>query len=551
MRRWLPYALVALALAAYANSFRGPFLFDDLPSIPDNPSIRQLWPLSIPLSPPPLGESVAGRPLVNLSYALDYAIGGFDVSMFHVTNLAIHIACGLLLFAITHRTLNDEAVAFASALIWVVHPLQTESVTYLAARTESMMALCLLLTLYAAMRGWTVAAVAACAAGMACKESMVVAPLLVPLYDRAFTYSSWRRAWNARRTLWLGLAATWVVLLVILWSWPRAHSAGFDSGGWTYLLNQAPLIIRYLRLVVWPTGFVFDYGYPRAVGFAEVAAPFFVITALLVATAIAVVRWPRVGFLGAWFFLTLAPASSIFPIVTEVGAERRMYVPSMAICVLLVALVTPLLRRRPAIAVGTLALAVGVCVALTLARNREYQSPLTMWAVTVERWPRGRARQNYAAALQAAGRRDEMTAQLRLAVADYPESRYELGAQLLTRGETDEGLANLDQFVREFPTHPNARAARDLITRTRTRLAAQATDRGIAHATAGRPDEAIREFRRAADLLPDNANVHRNLANALLDVRDYVGAAAEARQALRLNPTDPLSKEILADASRR
>jgi tetratricopeptide (TPR) repeat protein len=227
-----------------------------------------------------------------------------------------------------------------------------------------------------------------------------------------------------------------------------------------------------------------------------------------------------------------------------------MYLPAMALTVLVISLAAWGLKRRPKTAFLILVgVVTGLC-ALTVARNREYRSALTMWQVTVERWPQGRARLNYAASLQAVGRRDEMLAQLNAAVDDYPEARFDLGAQLASVGDLERGLQELEAFVREFPTHPNAVAARDLIARTRGQLAAQATDRGIAHAAAYRTGDAVREFRRAADLLPDNANVHRNLANALLDARDYGGAAAEARFALRLNPTDAAAKEILAAASR-
>lgn len=92
------------------------------------------------------------------------------------------------------------------------------------------------------------------------------------------------------------------------------------------------------------------------------------------------------------------------------------------------------------------------------------------------RRPQGRARLNFASALQAAGRNDEMLEQLALAVADYPEARYDLGAQLVARGgDAERGLRELETFVREFPTHPSAAAARDLITRVRRQLAMQAT----------------------------------------------------------------------------
>ncbi len=557
MRRAFLLLLVATGIAVYANSLDGPLVFDDLPAVRDNVSIRRLWPLSIPLTPPERGEAVSGRPVVNLSFAVNYALGGSNVVGYHVGNIALHLACALLLFGILRRTLDEEAVAFACALLWMIHPLQTEAVDYIAARTESAMALCLLATLYCAIRGWTAGAIAACAIGMACKETMAVAPLLVPLYDRAFRASSWREAWQRRKALWLGLAATWAVLVVLIASTPRAHSAGFvgsggiAAGAWTYLLNQSALIVRYLRLILWPSGLVLDYGFPKPLSLRDVAGPVLLLAGLAAATVVAWIRRPRVGFLGLWFFVTLAPSSSVVPVLTEVGAERRMYLPAMAAIVLVVAAASKRLAQRPRLSVAALAIVAVALGAATIARNREFQSPLTLWETNVARWPHGRARVNLAAALQAAGRRDEMLEQLQAAVSDYPEARYDLGAQLATRGDVERGLRELETFAREFPSHPNARPARTLMASARTRLAATSTDEAIAAAAAGRLTEAIPKFRRAVELLPDNANVHRNLANALLDAHDYDAAAGEARAALALSPDDAAAREILGRIDRQ
>ena len=92
-------------LAAFSNSFGGPFVFDNQLAIAENPTIRRLWPLWSPLSPPNNGTTVTGRPLLNLSLALNYAVGGLDVRGFHAANLAIHLAAALLLFGILRRTL--------------------------------------------------------------------------------------------------------------------------------------------------------------------------------------------------------------------------------------------------------------------------------------------------------------------------------------------------------------------------------------------------------------------------------------------------------------
>jgi tetratricopeptide (TPR) repeat protein len=157
-------AIVLAALAAYLNSLGGTFAYDDQFAIVENPTIRHLWPIWPVLSPPRSGETVSGRPLLNLSLAINYALGGLNVRGYHAVNLAIHIGAALLLFGILRRTflvpiLRERfgkaapLLALASALLWTVHPLQTESVTYIVQRAESLAGLFYLLTLYCVIRG--------------------------------------------------------------------------------------------------------------------------------------------------------------------------------------------------------------------------------------------------------------------------------------------------------------------------------------------------------------------------------------------------------------
>ena len=364
---WRASLLVLAGLVVYWNSFSGPFVFDDVASVVENQQIRS-WRLADVLAPEREAPT-AGRPLVNASFAFNYALGGLDVRGYHAWNLGVHLACALLLFGVVRRTLQAPALrarfgdraadlAFAVALLWAVHPLNTEVVDYITQRTESMMGMFYLATMYASLRAvtepswrWPSVAALCCAAGMACKESMVTAPLMVALYDRSFVFPSVRDAWARRWRLYAGLAAAWIVLALLLWSGPRAHSAGFASGitAWTYLLNQTRMIPHYLRLAIWPRSLVVNYGWPAPVTLADVLPQALFISVLFVATVVALVRSPALGFAGAWFFVTLAPTSSIVPIATEVGAERRMYLPLIAIIALAVVGSAALsdLARRP------------------------------------------------------------------------------------------------------------------------------------------------------------------------------------------------------------
>src|SRR5271166_1611891 len=188
-------AIAAAAVAAYAGTFSVPLLFDDESSIAGNPTLRHLasafW--------PPGDRTVTGRPFLNLSLAFNYAVGGTAVWSYHALNLAIHILAGLALFGIARRTLalrgvaSGAAAAFSVAFLWTLHPIQSEAVTYIVQRAESLMGLFYLLTLYCFIRGagaggwsrllWYGASVGSCLLGMATKEVMASAPLVVFLYD--------------------------------------------------------------------------------------------------------------------------------------------------------------------------------------------------------------------------------------------------------------------------------------------------------------------------------------------------------------------------------
>ena len=449
-------------------------------TIVDNHQIREWWRLASVLVPES-DTPIAGRPMVNLSFAVNYAIGGLSVRGYHVGNIVIHIVCALLAFAVVWRTMewprvrarfsgNSVNIAFAIALLWTVHPLNTEVVDYLTQRTESMLAMFYLLTLYAALRAmgarrssaWQSLAVLSCGLGMACKESMVSAPLIVALYDRV--YVSEKHGFRARRWMYLGLAATWLVLAGLNWSGPRAAVGGLSTGvsAWTYLLNQTLMITRYLRLAIWPRSLVVFYGWPLPLRLGDVVPYAGLIVFLLIATAIAMRRQPMLGFLGVWFFVTLAPTSSVIPIATEVGAERRMYLPLLAVIALVVVgayLAWDFAGRKwhghhqTALRLaGAVILLIGVAGALaagSVARNREYSSARTLAQTVVERRPTGIAHHVLAEQLTGAGLHDQAMVHLREALrGGDSRAGYSLGIELFNAGRLQEAVEQFDAFVR-------------------------------------------------------------------------------------------------------
>ena len=553
-------ALVLAGVLTYWNSLSGPFLFDDQRSIVENPSIRRLWPIADVLRPP-RETPVAGRPFVNLSFAVNYAAGGLAVRGYHVVNVTVHLLCALVLFGIIRRTLaspklrdrfgsETTTLAWISAAIWTLHPLQSEAVDYPTERTESMMALFYLLTLYCGVRAatteragrWQAASIGSCLLGMACKESMVTAPLIVMWYDRIFLFETFGESFRTRWRLYLGLAGTWVALAAMMLSGPRASSVGFSNGvsAWTYLLNQAPMIAWYLRLAVWPRGLVLDYGLPQPLSLGDVIPSILVVVALLALTMIGLVRRPFLGFLGGWFFITLAPTSSFVPISTEVGAERRMYLPVMAVIVLGVLIGRSVLNRHVRVGAGLttrldasslkrvvgFGLTMAVCALLaagTILRNREYESRLSIARTIVERRPHGRAHFLLATEILTMGTGDdEAMGHLRESARDYPGARYALGTELIAAGKLDEGVQELQTFIRLLPSHPNVVPTREMI--------------GRVFLSQGKFDAAAEQFKLLLQRTPSFADAHGYLGDVLLSQGRLEDAIVEYQQFLRLRP---------------
>lgn len=602
--------IVLAALAAYHNTFGVPFVFDDEQSIVHNPSIRSL---ATALQPPTgWGFTVSGRPVLNLSLALNHAISGTAVWSYHALNLLIHVASGLTLFGLVRRTLQQPVmaktfagrelpVALAVALLWTVHPLQTESVTYVIQRAESLMGLFYLLTIYAvlraattpAARAWPVLAVGACALGMATKEVMVTAPLVALLYDRTFLAGSLRGAWAQRRGLYLALGATWLLL-----GW-LVLSVGGDRGGTyaltpaafgAYWLTQFEATARYLWLSVWPSPLIFEYGVTRDVRWTAALPYALPVLALGAATLWALARRPVAGFLGATFFLILAP-TSLMPGVTQTIVEHRVYVPLAAVVALLVGWGVSLAGRWALYVCSVLALIAG---GLTVARNHDYQDEFRLWQDTVEKRPTSAKAQNnlgrlhfqrgefadalrrYDLALQheptsaqthynrgltleALGRPAEAIAAFAEAERILPyfgQAQWRRAVLLLRLGRAEEAIApaqaaasrlvepaeayfTLGQALAETGRIPAAMAAYAAAVRYRDDYGEARLNLGVLLAQAGRLAEARVQLAAAVRQRPQLPEAHANLGIAEAEGGDLAAAVASYEQALRLRPDYP------------
>jgi len=506
---WVAVIVLGVVLWwVYGRAMGSPLVFDDAPSVEQNPSLVRLWPLlgadgqPGPLNPPK-DLPTSGRPLVNLSLALNYHFGGLNPAGYHAFNLAVHLLAAMLLGLIVQRLLRLECfggrfagasgpLAFLAALLWAVHPLNTETVVYITQRTELMVGLFYLATLYGSLRYWGAASAAgrrtwlilttlACLAGMACKEVMVTAPLLVLLFQRTFATGSFRQALRKSWPLYAGLAGSWLLLLALNIDRPRGASAGFhlEVTPLAWWCTQAQVLWRYLKLVVWP--WPLSIHYPLVYLTFASAWPWLLATALL-AIGVLILLWRRqpAGYVGAWVLLILSPTFFV-PIVTEVMAERRMYLPLAALITLAVAggywavqwtwtkvavpRAVPRTKERWRVVDGRILAVVGsaaltlalACCLLDIHRLAAYHDALALWEDTAATQPNDSvAHELLGDALFSAGQPSEAIQQLQKAIELQPASavlHQKLGVALVKSDHLAEAIKPFEEALRLDPNN--------------------------------------------------------------------------------------------------
>jgi protein O-mannosyl-transferase len=517
----LPALLIAGAAAVvYAGTFHAPFVFDDLSGIAENASIRRLWPPTWLLQAP-ADTGPSGRPLLSLSFALNYAAGGTAVVGYHAVNLALLVLAALVLREVVGRILvsprlgsryadSAGSLSTAVALLWVVHPILTETVTYVSQRSELLMGLFGLLAVLGLLRAanggpselrWICFSVGCTWLGMAAKETMASVPILILAVDATFVSEGWGAALRARRRYYALLAAGWVLLAALMVFLAR-HSVGFQGGisPWRYALTESLAIRRYLCLAFWPRSLVFDYGAAFA-GDLPSALPYVAAILLLVGTG-AMALWvaPRAGFPILAFFVLLAPTSSVVPVYLQPTAENRMFLPLAAVAAGFVLAVHRILGWRSYWVFALFAVALA---GATADRNRDYRSAVTLWRDTVSKVPDSpRAHFNLGRSLVDEGRSDEAVPELRTAARQAPQ----LGVTHFALARACFATGHLVESEREY--HEAARLSPIYAIDVQSRL-----DLGMIALRQGRISDARGEFQEALRLDPGNKEARARMGS--------------------------------------
>jgi Flp pilus assembly protein TadD len=598
--------LGALALLIYLNSLGNGFVFDDRPLIAQNFRIRQIS--SIPRILGITGRR-AYRPIRTAMHAVEYFFFGPNPTGYRAVNIALHSLNATLLFLLFRRLLGRPRPALLAAILFVVHPIQTESVAYISGRRDILFTLFFLagLTAYVRYREtertrYLILTGGAYALSVFSKEMGITLPVLCLCYDvvRATptqTEKSPSTPWQAaiegiqtavRRHKVL-YAAGAAVLLFAVWYFavhknPSFHKKLYGGGLWPTLLTSARITVHYMKLLVLPTTLNADYSYnafPISYSLMDVRVVF----ALLVLGGawwfiyrlLPRERWAAFG--GLWFFITLLPVSQIIP-HHEMVAEHYLYLPSAGVFLAAAVLIEPLLvtRRYQVAAAAGFALIVALLGLRTIVRNRDWRDSETLWSKTVLTAP-GSARAHINVGEIALRKRQPQQAfrHFSEAVRIQPDSdinRDNLGIVLLRHGLFDDAEAQFREAMRIRPANPKPRmnlgllylhAARldeaeqqfrdalEAVKRRRRKItkgfkASIHNNLGIVLALQGKRDEAERSFKEALRRSPTFADARANLGKAYVERGRFDEGIAELEAAIRLKKSDPRFHYMLGQA---
>jgi tetratricopeptide (TPR) repeat protein len=386
--------LVVAGTVAYWGSFSAPFVFDDIFTIQRNAGVQFGDYLT-----PDLGGT---RPVLYLTFALNYLAHGSSVWGYHLVNLTLHLLNGVLVFLIAsnliRRVVLHEATArtyaFLAAAFFVLHPVQTQSVTYISSRSETLSTFfyCLGVWIFVRIREsqiglkWSLLLIVPFAVGILSKETVITFPVALLLIDFLFLSKADIRGvlgrWRFYMPFVIGgaIASYFLITRILVGSIGPGVQGQLPRG--QYLVTQSKAIASYLRLVALPYGLNLDYDLPP--GFDWSVIPSLILLGILIAAAWQLRnRQPVVSFGLLWFFLTLLPTSSIIPL-PDTMVEHRIYLPLAGLC-----MVFPFVLAR--LVPGNEAKAGAAVLALlligTVQRNQVWADEIELWSDVVSKSP--------------------------------------------------------------------------------------------------------------------------------------------------------------------
>ena len=599
------FSLALLCVIIYSNTLNSPFVFDDFPNIKKNPYFRLIDPDFQGLYDAGFKSPNPTRPVANISFALNYYFGKYDVTGYHVVNIIIHLISGILVYFLALIIFKQASfvpnqkipqfhgasiplISFFAALIFISHPVQTQSVTYIVQRMNSMSAMFYLLSLLLYINGrlsrikWRrrslfCGCLVSWIMALGSKEIAGTLPFIILLYEWYFFQdlgSDWLRK-NIKYFFGLFAVLGLVVLIYLGWSPFDRVLATYANRDFTMaerVLTQFRIVVIYISLLLYP--------HPSRLNLLHhittsnsLLEPITTLLSLLIIVgliglAIYLARRQRlISFCILWFIINLVIESSVIGL--EMIYEHRLYLPMLGFALVVSCLLFHFLSKRRLWAIVVSAVIILSLCTGTYVRNRVWHDSIMLWSDVLSKNPQShrahlnlgnvlmeqerlteavshfsealrikplyaKAHYNLGNAMERQGRLKEAISHFSEALRikpDYTKAHYNMGNALARQGRLDEAIEHFSATLRIKPDHEKAH-----------------NNLGIALARQGRLKEAIGYFSEALQIKPDFAGAHNNLGNALKKQGRLKEAIRHFSEALRINPGYATTHYNLGDA---
>jgi tetratricopeptide (TPR) repeat protein len=544
---------VFLVFLIYSSSLQGPFVLDDERNIENNPAIRLTRFSWSGLKKAAADSPLANRPLTYVSFALNYYFHNYRTFGFRLVNIMIHMSAGILLFLFIKTTIglpalqprfgNSRWLPYIAVLIWLVHPLHTQSVTYIVQRMSSMAAMFYILSILCYARArltqrptykWLLAAACLMSAivALGTKETTVTLPFFLLLYEWFF-FQDLKRAWLKRHLpLLIAVLILFIaVSLIYLDGHPLARILSrYEVRNFTptqRVITEFRVVILYLGLLIYPhpKRLNLDYDFPLSHSLISPLTTLLALAAIigLLAWSLRLAKKDRLlSFCLLWYFGNLIIESSIIGL--ELVFEHRTYLPSMMIFLMAAIMVDRYLRSEVLKIITVCAITL-VFSTWTYERNTIWSNAVSLWSDVVKKSPqKARPHNNLGNALNRQGKIEEAIGHFNRALQinpAYAKAHNNLGTALASQGKT---TAAIEHFGMALYINPGYAAAHSNI--------------GVALAGQDELVKAIVHFKAALRMKPDYARVHSNLGAALVRQGQLQEALEHLHVALRLKPGD-------------
>lgn len=545
-------AIVALAFLVYGNVLQAPFLFDDSVNITDNPSIRLTSLTLKSLGRAAFESPTAHRPVAFLSFALNYYLHGYNVFGYHLVNILIHAATAILLFYLLRATLlldsmkdlhgrHAATISFLAATLWLVHPLQTQTVTYVVQRMTGMSAMFYVMSMLFYVRARladgrkkkTFLLMACLTSGLLAlgsKEIAVTLPFFILLYEWYFLQDL-DGAWLKRRSPAIGVISAVLVLVCLLYLGGHPVERILGGYGWRdftlpqRVMTEFRVVLYYMSLLFFPhpSRLSLFHDFPLSTSLLEPSTTLYSLAGIVTIFTLAwrVARRERLlSFAIFWFLGNLVLESSVISL--EIIFEHRNYLPSMFVVAAFVSLLFRFASWRR-LHLAILPLLVLLCTLWSLERNSIWRDELAFWQDSVAKAPsEARAYSSLGVVIARSGNPQDAIPYYLKAVQlkpSFSEAYNNLGISLAMSGRLEEAVEN---FRKALVSWPDSKSAHYNL--------------GMALERLGRIEESISHYREVIKIRPDEVKALFLLANALFRLERYGEARQFYARVLELQP---------------